>query len=439
MAEGVGTLKSLEGCRCISSIAENFGYYDPINVESAQTGFQDQKISPRDGVGAQPYEFHVEPTSDTALCMHNIYLNVKARIVRENGDNLEANEEVALVSNAISSMWKSIETKINNHTITPSSSYNIAYKSMMECLLSIDPSSNNSFSTGGFVMDSIKRFDTCDNSNLGFKRRKERVKLSKVFDLCGPVCSDFLKADNFLAPGHRLSLKFTRSSDEFVIMSGTDHKYRLEVKDIALHVRRVKLNHEIIGKIIDPAKPQQYLGPCTELKQYALPTGVKRWTQKLYTGQNLPLHLTIGTTTTAASCGSLALNPFHFQNFGLCKINLRINGQSYPNEPFTPDFSNDHFMRELLAVYQNTGKYRVDSGNCIDRDYFKHGCFLMPFDLSHDQCLNFHRHRSPSGVIELEMEWTEALTEGITVHVYASSDQVLLLGGDALQPQISVI
>lgn len=438
--EGGGSLKFPEGCKCTSGIAEYYSYHEPINVETAQLSYSEIKVTPQNGMGSDPFEFHIETVNGSFLCLHNMYLYFRGRVVRQDGSPIGSGEEVSLINNPLMSMWRSIETKLGNSTVNPSSSYHIPYKAMLPTLLSYDPNKNSgTLSTSLFIMDEPGLYDVLSDENDGYHERRQRIANSAEFDLCGPICVDFLKSNNFLAPGKKMTLKFTRASNEFLFLTNTAGEYKLEIKALAIYGRRIKVDPSIIRSILRPMSPQQYIVPFTEVKEYALPAGIRSWNTKIYSSHTLPSHIIVAQVATAAAVGSKSRNPFNFQHFDLNLINLRLNGIRVPNEPLEPDFENELIMRSYLHMFMNSGKYRMDDGNCISEEQFKDGSTIFPFDLTPDQCLNFHKHRSVSGVLELEIAWAQPLPEGVTVLIHASSEQVILLGEDSVQPQVTII
>ena len=108
---------------------------------------------------------------------------------------------------------------------------------------------------------------------------------------------------------------------------------------------------------------------------------------------------------------------------------MRVNGVRHPQDPLTPDIAGGRYARELLHLYQNTGKFRVNGGNSItEADFITHN-FLIPFDLTPDQCNNAHAHASKTGTMELELSFSEALPTGVTIVVLSVWNQLLQLSG----------
>ena len=436
--EGVGALKLPDGCKCQKSISQNFGFYDPPIIEAAQKESFEERFLPINGLDSDPYEFNIETVGDTFLHMDSMYLYLQAKIVKGDGGNIAAGANVALANCAISTIWKTVELKLNNVTVNPASSYNIAHKSYIENLLTYDGDDYNVLRAGGWQMDTAGKHDVMGAANKGFTDRKALAKESKLFDLCGRIPCDFLYSDNHLAPGNRLTLRFTKNADSFIINSDDAAKeYKLKITQMAVYGRRIRLTPEALSKIWKPNQTQRYLTSYTEMKEYPLAAGVSSFTTKLYAGGKLPKSIIIAQVETAALVGSYTRNPLTFNHQNIQKINLKLNGTRIPQDVLEMDFNKGLIQRAFQHIFMNTGKYNTNSSNSITSHHFKDGCTIFPFDLTPDQCNRYHTHGGYDGTLELEITWSAALPQGVTIMTLASSDQIVYLSPKS-SPQVVV-
>ena len=434
-AQGIGGLRLPPGCRQKSGISDNFNYYGAVEVEDSQADFFEEKVQPINGFTSDPYEFVFEPMGDTFLCLNSMYLHYEARITKD-GVNVDRNEPVAITNYPIASIWKSVETKLNNVVINPTSSYLTAYKSYIDAALSVRDPKSSYLRAGGFAIDDPDKYDTHDDTNSGYKYRRNYCN-GQRFNFTGKICSDFLCSNNHLAPGNKLSLRFTRMPDAFCLNTGTDTtSYRLEIKEIAIYVRRLNLFSNAIPKILDARRPQRYSTIFTEMRDFPLAAGLKQWSTKI-SGGLIPKSLMIAFVETEAQVGSFKLNPFNFKHFDLSRINLKVNGKRVPEDPLRPDFENKRVSQAFNHLFMNTGKYRINSGSCLTLDQFQSGLTIFPFDLTPDQCNSYHSHAGREGTVEVELEWSKPLPKGITVLCYQVSQQVIQLQGENSPPSIS--
>ena len=437
--EGIGSLKLPLENTCESSIAQNFDYYSPVQLEDAQESFFEEKVLPTNGLSLEPYEFVFESMGDSFLSLNSLYLHVEGNICKEDGTKVDVDEDVAPINYLVTTMWKNIETKINDTTLNPSTAYNIPYKAQLDACLSIEDSLSSFPYAGGFYLDTAGKYDLNNNTNNGWENRRRMLCNKNGFSIAGQICNDFLQSDNHLAPGNRLTLKFIRAPDEFCLLTNSNEKYKIKITDIGIYARRIKLFPKAFPKVLNFYQNQRYLAPYTEMKEYPLSTGLTQWNAKITSGGALPKHAVVAFVETDAHVGNYKLNPFNFQNFDLNRINFKVNGMRVPQEPLRPNFEKKIFMKEFNNVFMNTGKFRVNSGNCVSKESFsENGMCVFPFDFSPDQCNMFHMHVGKDGILELEIEWAKALTKNITVLVYLSMHQVIQLKGEGSVPLVSL-
>jgi len=185
--------------------------------------------------------------------------------------------------------------------------------------------------------------------------------------------------------------------------------------------------------------PQRYFTIFSEVRDFPLSTGIRQWSMKVSQGGVIPKQIIIAFVETAAFVGSQKLNPFNFQNFGRSRFNLKVNGQRVPEDPLRPDFTSfgQGLSQAYTHLHMSSGKFRTRSGNCINKDLFKDGLCIFPFDLTADQCNGFHVHAGREGTVELELEWKAALSKGIIVLAHCISHQIIQLKGEDFTPIIS--
>lgn len=435
-SEGVGGFRFPQGCKCVSSIAQGFDYYSPPAIEGAQVGFHEEKILPKNGLATDPYEFNFEASPDSFLCLNGLTLYCRAKVVKADGKDLPTTAKVATVNNFLSSLWSCIETRVNNVTLDPPTGYNVAHKSYIETILSYEETRMGAIKAGIFKMDKAGQFDVMGDDNTGWTSR--RCKNSNEFDMCGSICADMLRADNHLAPGNRLSLILTRNKDNFVFLSSEEEKYKLVITELAVFTRRVHLSSTALASVYKPGVPQRYLTAYTEIKEFPLAMGMMQWSGSINHGGKIPKQIIVALLETSSMVGDYKKNPYNFKNFGVKQIHLKINGAQVPSDPLKPDFTNKKYAREFTHLFRNTGKYRINSGNCISWDAFEGGCAIYPFDLTPDQCNGFHTHAGKEGTVDIEIEWNAAQVVPLTVLAYIASDQVIILNGDIEPPSSSI-
>ena len=431
--QGVGTtaVDQLHGCTTVDGVAPHFAYADTIDVESAQLDNQPDRILPSNGMSAEPYEFFFNATDDYFVDLNSITQHVELQVFKADGTTAltSTTTDVWPCDNLLSSLWKSVEVKFNHVALHPETTPQHGYRAQMEYLLSIENTGNHSYTTSWFGQSEAQR-------KSRFKKRQ-----AGVIDLCGPVALDCLRTSTHLAPNNTMSLTFHRNKDAFILnrTSTASEDYKIIIKDVHLRCNRIRLVPALRDQVLAAAKGgQNYRLSHTVVNDYPVSAGNKAASIRLHQGGILPNHVIVGMVYTSAFTGTYTQDPYKFQHFNLDQIYLRVNGVRHPQDPLKPDFSNNKYARELLHLYQNTGKFRVNGGTSISEDDFLTRNFLIPFDLTPDQCNNAHAHASKSGSMELELSFAEALTSGITVVVLSVSNQVMQLDGMNAPPVAAI-
>jgi len=422
------------------TISESFKYHEPVHIERTQENFIECKIEPTDSLEVSPYEFVISPVSDTFLVLNNMTMYVKFKVRRGNGDGMVAGTDaVAPCNNLLSSMWKNIECKVNNSIIGVEASKEIAYKSMLETLLSYEDVYKQHIYTSLFHKDTAGEMETMlvgggggDNEptvNKGFHRRYFQTFASIDMEMCGPICVDFLRSDNHLAPGNTLTLTFEKANDAFLLSTTQPGiRYKIEILELAIYCRRVQMGESAINKLVDPRRHQRYLTSYTEIKPYSIIAGVRIFNERIFDREVIPKQVIVAMVDSSTRVGAYDSNPFNFKHYGLNSINLKLNDELIPTNPLKPDFDKKLVMREYHHLFANTGKMLSSSrGMIIGLEDFLDGYSIFPFDLTPDRCNSFHTHVGKVGNLDLQMSWKTPLAKGVDVLVYFSMDQIITI------------
>ena len=82
------------------------------------------------------------------------------------------------------------------------------------------------------------------------------------------------------------------------------------------------------------------------------------------------------------------------------------------------------------SFLENVGVGTDDRECGITYDDYYGGSFLLVWDRTQDKCNRFHRHPPDSGSIDVHIKTKTALTETVTVVIYATYSADLLLDKD---------
>lgn len=423
---------------CTPFTSPQFGYQTQLDVDTAQMSFIEEKVTPMNGIsGTDPYDFVFEPKGDSFLCMDSMYLTGQFQILRQDTNsppdyNTQLdNADVAPINLLGQTLWQSIETRINDYLVLPQSGYNVCYKAYMETLLSYEARSADRLWANFYYDDTPGQLESMNGRraliprNVGHWKRHHDAVDEDGSGFTSPICNDFLRSMNHLAPGNKLALRFYRNSDAFVLnYTGGEILYKLKLTDLAIHCRRIKVQPKLLPLIVKPSAKQYYQSNHSHVRNFALPTGVQHWRGQLGEGI-LPKHVVVALVATDAYVGRRNKNPLNFQHFNVNRINLVVNNQRVPKVPLAPDFTQGLIARELYHLHQNTGKLGGARSLNTGRVAFQRGRTFFPFDLTPDACNGYHTHAGKEGKLEVEIDFARATTESVTMLVMCTNDLLL--------------
>ena len=109
-------------------------------------------------------------------------------------------------------------------------------------------------------------------------------------------------------------------------------------------------------------------------------------------------------------------------------MQLFVNGAQFPNESINMNFDNEEISaRAYSTLFSVNGTLHSTQGNCVTKEMFANGCFMLGYDLSQEAnggntpCLSLNNQ----GTLRLTARFSEQLTASITVLVYMLYDTVL--------------
>ncbi|KAK3932649.1 hypothetical protein KUF71_013723 [Frankliniella fusca] len=194
--------------------------------------------------------------------------------------------------------------------------------------------------------DTPGHHDSLDsNQNLGLAWRRSRTKLSREFEMMGPLHLDICNTDRLLLNNCTLRLKLTRSRDAFALMS-TKGTEKIKLLDVKLFIRRVTISPSVLLAHAQALEKSAAKYPVNrvDIKTVTIAQGMHSKTiDNLFLNQ-LPQRVIIGFVDNRAFNEDYARNPFRFQRFSLNYLQMHVDGQPVPSQPLTPDFSKDLYM-----------------------------------------------------------------------------------------------
>ena len=152
----------------------------------------------------------------------------------------------------------------------------------------------------------------------------------------------------------------------------------------------------------------------------------------LYSAENIfqnivPEHLVACFVETKSLIGDYEKNPFHFQNCKIHEAFLTVDSEPIPNLPLKVDFSKNEYMKFFNTFHDNLGHlHTTGMSTGMSYENFKNQMFLSwDLSLSGDASLTNDYAIQKQGNVKLSLRFHEALSEAISLLIYAEIPWVL--------------
>ncbi|XP_013928795.1 PREDICTED: uncharacterized protein F54H12.2-like [Thamnophis sirtalis] len=294
-----------------------------------------------------PLEFFITGHGEHYRDLNNTLLYVSCKIVKADGTDINDGARVSLVNYPITLLFNQVHVTLGDRVITQSH-HCYAYRALIELILNYGGDAlGTQFSAGGFYKDDATLME---NALL-------------------------TAADKLLINGVDVSIKLSRSKNEFCLMRDGNENYNVQILGASLFVKHVKVSPGVrLGHaealLTSNAK---YHIDRVGMKVYSIPAGSLVCNQEnLFLGQ-LPKQLVIGFMDNAAFSSNYERNPFNFQQYNVIFCALYCDGEQIPAEPLQPDYEHNLFVREYMQLLQTSCKSMKDRSVLINREEFNNG------------------------------------------------------------------
>ena len=374
-------------------------------------------------------EFNVEGNGNEMNELSSCYLKVDCRITKADGTALEDDEKVASVNNLFHALWNQVDVLLNDQLVSSRETQH-ALRAYIETIMNYEDDALKTRQTASlFHKDTAGYMDIADpaGANTGLTARSEYSKNSNVIELIDRLHIDFFLQDKPLVNGVRMRIKLYKNKDAFLLMSSVANaSYQLQIMDVTLHMRKIKLVDEVYKDIVS----QDIVYPITrvETKDYVSPAGVKSFYLTNVSNGILPKRIIIALVLNGAYNGSYTMNPYNFQHFNLSKLELNVNGTVYAGKPFEFDFAANKYLEGYWSLVTAMGKIASHQGCTISRQEYKSGYSLFAFDLTptlcgSDQYIDPHQ----PGDANISLTFKENLENPINAFVYMEHDSKIII------------
>lgn len=115
-----------------------------------------------------------------------------------------------------------------------------------------------------------------------------------------------------------------------------------------------------------------------------------------------PVKAFVAFQLTSRQDNLITTNSQVFDHLDMESVYLKLNGQKYPEEPFTPDFTSGDYTREFTALLSNDGCiFEADGCGTVNYQNYKSLYPIYSFDMSSQAAGLFDR----TSVADLSLHW----------------------------------
>ncbi|GFN84138.1 hypothetical protein PoB_001064400 [Plakobranchus ocellatus] len=145
-----------------------------------------------------PIEFIIRGTGEEYLDLSNTFLNIRAKVVKADGKDLEEGVNAVPVNYWLHSLFSQVDITLNDTLITPSQN-TYPYRAYIETVLNYGRDAKKGHLTAAmFYRDTGNHFnDDSGDNNEGLVIRRQLSSNSKLIDMCGRLHSDIAAQERY--------------------------------------------------------------------------------------------------------------------------------------------------------------------------------------------------------------------------------------------------
>lgn len=422
-----------------SCIPSQLSLFDPIPINTGITKCETFFFNPITSIDkSSVIEFNIPGSTDHYKDLSSIFLSLKVQFLKADGEKYQEKTEgdkkqdeettqPALVTNCLSSLFKSAAVYFNNKQI--SFVDNFHYNDYIVKILNYDSNCISTFlELQGFIPDSGADLDKLEKEkNGGFIARRKLTLNSKIHEFIGRLNIDVFNLHNLLCNNIDIRILLNLENPNFFILEKSTQTSILKIVEAQVGIKMFTINpsilldhHQMLSKV-----PMTYGFRKTEIKSYVVSPNVHQAIlDNCYVGR-IPSSIVIGIVPNLHYNGSREKNPYNFNHHNVSNITVYLNGVSMSS--ISTDYSNNQYSNAYHQLFEGTGKLYSNNSNSISYKNFKTGFCLLPFNLSPTSALEQETCGNPplEGVLKIEIKFGTVPGNALTVLLWAEFDAVM--------------
>jgi hypothetical protein len=230
-------------------ISSEFDIFAANPVQESVLQTTEAVYRPIASVDQSDLEFLIPADNETYVDL-DIKLYVRGKLTAKNGTPMDNKDLTSVTNNFLRSLFTRCSVSLNGITITQASElYN--YRSFLETILTYSNDAATTHVTNAFWYIDSGDMLPCDPSaeasnNKGFVTRWNLTKQSQEIEMYGKIHSDLCNFPQYLLPGVRLQINFSKAKSAFYLMNtDAQSETRFKFLDAQLRVNRIRPHPQI--------------------------------------------------------------------------------------------------------------------------------------------------------------------------------------------------
>ena len=348
------------------------------SIDNSLITGNDIYISPNGGLTENgPYEFVLNGDSSFHKILNFTRLFGEFHLVDPaTGNLIDDTVDVSFVNNIGHSWISSIEVFLNDKNVVDQSTQSYAYKSFIENCLSFSKQKKEVDFAGSYWLDddeSFNKYKRADSKELDDRRKLLEGNGHNQGYFAINLNIDAFKSPIYLFPGVNIKIKLHKAKDDFFLISD-GRKAAFKIKKLNMRFRLVQSKESFVNqaKNIGLGSEAAAFFPFTQTKirTYLCVKEISSFNWTNCIRGIIPQQIIVAFVEHESCAGSYK-NPFAFENFGIQKINLKVNGTSYPATPYTPDFDSGDFMEMYDDFLRGIGYSEMNESSGVTKEEFR--------------------------------------------------------------------
>jgi len=369
----------------LSSSALNL--HNRIQVDPSLVTGNDVYVSPTGGISENgPFEFSLAGDSSFHKVLNLSRLFGEFHLVDTvSGELINNAVDVSFVNNIGHSWISSIELFFNDKNVIDQSTQSYAYKSFIENCLSYSNHKKEFDFSGSYWVNDDDNYDKYKRAESAALDKRRTLLESDNYNkgyFAINLNIDAFKSPIYLFPGINIKLKIHKAKDDFFLMSdGKKAAFRIKKLNMRFRLVQAQESFNTQAKAVGLGSSSPAFIPFTQTKirSYLCVREISSFTWSNCIRGVIPHQIIVAFVDHQAYTGNYKKNPFAFENFKIQKINLKVNGISYPATPYNIDFENGDFMEIYDDMIRSVGFSEINESAGISKSEFRSHKFFTIF------------------------------------------------------------